>query len=75
MQMSSIGAVVTGGASEPGAATAQMLAGNGAKVTIFDLNPDLTAQTAEARSELVQPAFHDNDIFKWGRCERRWSLR
>jgi NAD(P)-dependent dehydrogenase (short-subunit alcohol dehydrogenase family) len=38
---SSISAVVTGGASGLGAATARRLAGHGVKVAIFDLNEDL----------------------------------
>jgi NAD(P)-dependent dehydrogenase (short-subunit alcohol dehydrogenase family) len=38
---SSIAAVVTGGASGLGAATARRLAGHGVKVALFDLNPEL----------------------------------
>jgi NAD(P)-dependent dehydrogenase (short-subunit alcohol dehydrogenase family) len=38
---SSISAVVTGGASGLGAATARMLASHGVKVALFDLNADL----------------------------------
>jgi NAD(P)-dependent dehydrogenase (short-subunit alcohol dehydrogenase family) len=38
---SSIAAVVTGGASGLGAATAKMLASHGVKVALFDLNPNL----------------------------------
>jgi NAD(P)-dependent dehydrogenase (short-subunit alcohol dehydrogenase family) len=38
---SSISAVITGGASGLGAATARMLASHGVKVALFDLNPDL----------------------------------
>jgi NAD(P)-dependent dehydrogenase (short-subunit alcohol dehydrogenase family) len=41
MDVQGLGAIVTGGASGLGAATAEMLAANGAKVTIFDLNADL----------------------------------
>src|SRR5690606_33144317 len=37
---SSISAVVTGGASGLGAATARALAGHGVKVALFDLNPE-----------------------------------
>jgi NAD(P)-dependent dehydrogenase (short-subunit alcohol dehydrogenase family) len=40
MQIAGIGVVVTGGASGLGGATAQMLAENGARVTIFDLNEE-----------------------------------
>jgi NAD(P)-dependent dehydrogenase (short-subunit alcohol dehydrogenase family) len=38
---SSISAVVTGGASGLGAATARMLASHGVKIALFDLNTDL----------------------------------
>jgi len=47
MQIDSSVAIVTGGASGLGAATAEMLASRGAKVTIFDLNQDLGAAFAE----------------------------
>ena len=40
MQIEGVGAIVTGGASGLGAATARMLADAGAKVTIFDLNEE-----------------------------------
>jgi len=42
------GAIVTGGASGLGAATAQRLADDGLKVTVFDLNPDLGRRHADA---------------------------
>ena len=48
MQMNGIAAVVTGGASGLGAATASRLAANGAKVTLFDLNDDLGEAHARA---------------------------
>jgi NAD(P)-dependent dehydrogenase (short-subunit alcohol dehydrogenase family) len=41
MKIEGVAAIVTGGASGLGAATGEMLARNGAKVTIFDLNADL----------------------------------
>jgi len=40
MKVEGLGAIVTGGASGLGAATARMLARNGAKVAIFDLNEE-----------------------------------
>jgi NAD(P)-dependent dehydrogenase (short-subunit alcohol dehydrogenase family) len=43
---SSISAVVTGGASGLGAATARMLASHGVKVALFDLNSDLGERLA-----------------------------
>ncbi|MGR3803292.1 SDR family NAD(P)-dependent oxidoreductase [Marinibacterium profundimaris] len=48
MDISGAGAVVTGGASGLGGATAAHLAALGAKVTIFDLNEDLGQSHAEA---------------------------
>ncbi|NML08521.1 SDR family NAD(P)-dependent oxidoreductase [Sphingomonas sp. G-3-2-10] len=46
MQVQGIAAVVTGGASGLGNATAKMLAANGAKVAIFDLNEEVGAAAA-----------------------------
>ncbi len=48
MQINDAAAIVTGGASGLGAATARALAERGAKVTIFDLNEDAGAAHAEA---------------------------
>jgi len=48
MDMKNIAAIVTGGASGLGKATAQMLAANGAKVAIFDLNEEAAGATAQA---------------------------
>jgi NAD(P)-dependent dehydrogenase (short-subunit alcohol dehydrogenase family) len=48
MQLHAIAAIVTGGASGLGAATAKMLADNGAKVALFDLNADAGQQHAAA---------------------------
>ena len=42
----SIAAVVTGGASGLGAATARRLAGRGVRVVLFDLNPELGERLA-----------------------------
>jgi NAD(P)-dependent dehydrogenase (short-subunit alcohol dehydrogenase family) len=46
MRMTDIAAIVTGGASGLGEATAAMLAAAGARVTIFDLNADIGEATA-----------------------------
>ena len=46
MQLEGVSAVVTGGASGLGAATARTLAGAGARVAIFDLNAELGQATA-----------------------------
>ncbi|MBS4047888.1 MAG: SDR family NAD(P)-dependent oxidoreductase [Alphaproteobacteria bacterium] len=47
MDLKGVGAIVTGGASGLGAATAKALAGAGAKVAIFDMNLELAEQTAK----------------------------
>lgn len=46
MDIAGQAAIVTGGASGLGAATAELLAARGAKVTLFDLNADLGAAKA-----------------------------
>lgn len=46
MDINGLAAIVTGGASGLGAATAELLAARGAKVTLFDLNADLGAAKA-----------------------------
>jgi NAD(P)-dependent dehydrogenase (short-subunit alcohol dehydrogenase family) len=46
MRMTDIAAIVTGGASGLGEATAAMLAAAGARVTIFDLNAEIVEATA-----------------------------
>ena len=48
MNVDGLAAIVTGGASGLGGATANMLAANGAKVTIFDLNEDMGQEKATA---------------------------
>lgn len=48
MEIGSVGAIVTGGASGLGAATAAALANKGAKVTLFDLNEELGKAHAQA---------------------------
>ena len=47
MDVDGAAAIVTGGASGLGEATAKMLAGLGAKVAIFDLNAEIGQRTAE----------------------------
>ncbi|QIG80760.1 SDR family NAD(P)-dependent oxidoreductase [Stakelama tenebrarum] len=47
MNLQGVGAVVTGGASGLGNATAKMLASHGAKVAIFDLNEEVGVKAAE----------------------------
>jgi len=47
MDIKGMPAIVTGGASGLGNATARMLAGAGAKVSIFDLNEDIGRKAAE----------------------------
>ena len=53
MKIEGVAAIVTGGASGLGAATSEMLARNGAKVTIFDLNAEL----GEAKSREIGGRF------------------
>ena len=48
MNINSVAAIITGGASGLGAATAKALADKGAKVTIFDLNEEAGKAHAEA---------------------------
>ena len=48
MDIKGVAAIVTGGASGLGGATARMLANNGAKVAIFDLNEDAGQAAAAA---------------------------
>lgn len=47
MQIKGLAAIVTGGASGLGAATAEMLAKEGAKVTLFDMNEEVGKAHAE----------------------------
>ena len=55
MELGGIAAIVTGGASGLGGATAKMLADGGAKVTIFDLNEEAgEAHAAEVGGKFVK---------------------
>ncbi len=55
MKFEGIAAVVTGGASGLGAATASLLAARGAKVTIIDLNADLGNAKAKEIDPVTSP--------------------
>ena len=48
MKLTGVAAIVTGGGSELGRATAEALAAKGAKVTVFDLNPAAAEEVAKA---------------------------
>ena len=54
MQIEGLAAIVTGGASGLGAATARTLAARGAKVTLFDLNADVGEGIAQEIGGLFQ---------------------
>src|SRR3546814_2241358 len=58
MELNNLTAVVTGGASGLGGATAAMLAGLGAKVTIFDLNEEV----GEAHAAVIGGLFARVDV-------------
>jgi len=58
MEIKGVAAIVTGGASGLGGATAARLAGAGAKVTIFDLNAEL----GEAHARAIGGAFAKVDV-------------
>ena len=53
MQLKDQAAIVTGGASGLGAATARKLAAQGAKVAVCDLNTKLAEELARVNSDLV----------------------
>src|ERR1700728_2918629 len=48
MKLAGVAAIVTGGGSGLGRATAEALAAKGAKVTVFDLNPAAAEEAAKA---------------------------
>jgi NAD(P)-dependent dehydrogenase (short-subunit alcohol dehydrogenase family) len=58
MELDGLGAIVTGGASGLGGATAAMLAAHGAKVAIFDLN----AEIGEEAAARIGGSFHKIDV-------------
>jgi NAD(P)-dependent dehydrogenase (short-subunit alcohol dehydrogenase family) len=62
MEIAGSGALVTGGASGLGAATARRLAAGGARVTIFDMNGD--KGTALAQELGGDARFHQGDVTK-----------
>ena len=62
MDINGLAAIVTGGASGLGAATAELLAARGAKVTLFDLNADLgQAKAAEIGGRFALVNVTDED--------------
>lgn len=62
MDIQGLAAIVTGGASGLGAATAELLAARGAKVTLFDLNADLgNAKAAEIGGRFAAVNVTDED--------------
>lgn len=65
MKMDGQGAIVTGGASGLGGATADMLAQAGAKVAIFDMNEEL----GEAKAKALGGAFFKVDVTDAARVE------
>jgi len=58
MDLEGVGAIVTGGASGLGGATAEMLARGGAKVAIFDMNAEAGADMAGR----IGGSFHQVDV-------------
>src|SRR5687767_6128348 len=58
MNLSEVRAVITGGVSGLGLATAQHLAAKGAKVALFDVNEEKGAQAAAA----LKATFHKVDV-------------
>ncbi len=58
MDISGLAAIVTGGASGLGAATAELLAARGAKVTLFDLNDEV----GQAKAQEIGGAFAKVDV-------------
>ncbi|MFM9934778.1 MAG: SDR family NAD(P)-dependent oxidoreductase [Novosphingobium sp.] len=62
MDIAGLAAIVTGGASGLGAATAELLAARGAKVTLFDLNAELgEAKAAEIGGRFAAVNVTDED--------------
>jgi len=58
MDLNGLGAIVTGGASGLGGTTAEMLAGRGVKVAIFDMNAEVGLETAKR----IGGSFHQVDV-------------
>ncbi|GAA0319534.1 SDR family NAD(P)-dependent oxidoreductase [Sphingomonas oligophenolica] len=61
MDMNGVAAIVTGGASGLGGATARLLASKGAKVAIFDLNAEVGEATAREIGGLFLPVDVSDD--------------
>jgi NAD(P)-dependent dehydrogenase (short-subunit alcohol dehydrogenase family) len=65
VEINGVGALVTGGASGLGAATSQLLAGAGAKVTIADVNVELGRKVAfEIDAEFIECDVRQEDAVK-----------
>src|SRR5580765_7641986 len=58
MEVNNVAAIVTGGASGLGGATAALLAKRGAKVTIFDVNEEL----GNAHAKAIGASFQKVDV-------------
>ena len=70
MNIEGLAAIVTGGASGLGGATAARLAARGAKVAIFDLNADLGGKHA---SEIGGAFFNVDVTDEAGFMARQWE--
>ncbi len=65
MNVEGLAVIVTGAASGLGAASARLLAGKGAKVTIFDLNADAGEATAKEVGGLFQSVNVTDEASVW----------
>ena len=69
---SSISAVITGGASGLGAATARLLASHGVKVGLFDLNEELGEKLARELGGVFCKVDITSETYE---CARRYMIR